>query len=267
MTVSLRSDAGGTTGAVQVNGADALAFASNGSMTAPTVTGSFKNLKASANGFTSAVLVSADELVVSDSSNFYKVLRNISLSIGAGSGANGLDSGILATGTWYSVWVISNGTTTAGLLSLSETAPTMPGGYTFKARVGWIRTDSTGNKYPLAFKQYGRNVSYAPTAGSNVTICPTVSSGVVSAGQVSVAAFVPPTAAAVKYSAISTGTSSNLIAAGASSASIVLYASNNSAAQTTIIGSIQIENQSTPTVYLSAQASTSSAVYGWEDNL
>jgi hypothetical protein len=142
----------------------------------PTVTGAFKNLAASATGSSANVTVTADEIVLSNASNQYATLRSVSLTIaGTSVGANALDAGTIATGTWYSVWVIWNGTTTAGLLSTSATAPTLPGGYTHKARVGWIKTDGTGNKYPLAFKQYGRKVRYV--VNGNVTGIPLIQGG------------------------------------------------------------------------------------------
>jgi len=58
-----------------------------------------------------------------------------------------LDTGSEAANTWYSLWAIHNPTTvtTAGLLSTSATAPTMPSGYTKKRRVGWIRNDASSN--------------------------------------------------------------------------------------------------------------------------
>lgn len=155
----------------------ALASIPNGVVTnLPSVTGAFKNLAASATGSSANVSVSADEVVVSNSSNQYAVLRSVSLIIaGTSVGANALDAGTIATGTWYSVWVIWNGTTTAGLLSTSATAPTLPSGYTHKARVGWIKTDGSGNKYPLAFKQYGRKVRYM--VAGNVTGIPLIQGG------------------------------------------------------------------------------------------
>ena len=142
------------------------------------VQGAFKNLAASATGTSANVTVSADEIVVENSSNIYQTLRAVSLTIaGTSVGANALDTGTIAASTWYSVWVIWNGTTTAGLLSLSATAPTLPGGYTHKARIGWIRTDGTGNKFPLKFVQNGRKVQYSVAAGSNLTALPIMSSG------------------------------------------------------------------------------------------
>lgn len=63
------------------------------------------------------------------------------------SGANGLDTGAPANSTWYAVFVITNstGSLIAALLSLSGTAPTMPGGYTLFRRVGWVRRNGSGN--------------------------------------------------------------------------------------------------------------------------
>ena len=95
------------------------------------VVGAYRNLKAASTGTNAAVNVSADELVLADAANTYLTLRNISLTINnAVMGANGLDAGTLTASTWYAVHVIYNPTTdtVAGLLSLSDTVPTMPSG-------------------------------------------------------------------------------------------------------------------------------------------
>ncbi len=66
------------------------------------------------------------------------------------SGADGLDTGTEAADTWYSVWVIEGGgNPTASLLSVSSTAPTLPGTYTSARRVGWVRNDATSNFRPF----------------------------------------------------------------------------------------------------------------------
>lgn len=165
------------------------------------IAGSFANLKASATGTSAAITVTADSVCVKSASNQQKVLNAVSLSVsGAANGANGLDTGALAVSTWYYLWVIWNGTTTAGLLSLSSTAPTMPSGYTHKARVGAIRTDASGNKYPLSFVQAGRKAQYKVLAGSNVAALPMMVSGTSGSlstptwTAVAVGVFVPPTA-------------------------------------------------------------------------
>lgn len=189
------------------------------------IQGVFKNLQASATGTNATVTVSADEIAVESTANAYKTLRGVALSINsAAAGANGLDTGVLAASTWYSVWVIWNGTTTAGLLSLSETAPTLPSGYTHKARVGWIRTDGTANKYPRGFKQYGKTVRYVVAAGSNVPASPSMAAGV--AGNyitptwvaISVSSFVPPTATKISILAnqVSGGSNGFIVAPNAS---------------------------------------------------
>lgn len=73
-------------------------------------------------------------------------------------GANGRDtSAAMVDGGCYYLWVIYNATTktSAGLISASNTAPTMPSGYTYKALVGacfWINA-ATGWK--PSFYQYG----------------------------------------------------------------------------------------------------------------
>ena len=159
-----------------------------------------RNLAASATGLTASVSASADELVVANAQNRYRTLRSINVTVNSASvGANGLDSGTLAANTWYALWVIWNGTAAAGLLSLSATAPTLPAGYTHKARVGWIRTDGTVNKYPLAFVQFGRDVAYRVKAGSNVAAMPAMVIGNAPTWTpIGVDPFVPPTAQKIK---------------------------------------------------------------------
>lgn len=71
-------------------------------------------------------------------------------------GVNGLDTGTVANSTFYAVFVIADSTgyeTTAGLISTSATAPTLPGGYDMFRRVGWVKTDGTADF--LEFRQEG----------------------------------------------------------------------------------------------------------------
>lgn len=69
--------------------------------------------------------------------SLYTSLYNVSIAIDCATvGANGLDTGSLAASTWYYLYVIYNGSNTAGLASLSATTPTMPSGYTFKRLIG-----------------------------------------------------------------------------------------------------------------------------------
>jgi hypothetical protein len=74
-------------------------------------------------------------------------------------GAKGLDTGSVAASSWYYVWIISNGTNTYGMYSLSRTAPTMPSGYTYKLLVGAVRTDASA--HILRGLQVGNYFRYA----------------------------------------------------------------------------------------------------------
>ncbi len=242
------------------------------------IQGLFKNLAVSSTGLSALVTCTVDEIMVENASNQYQVLRSVSVAPSlAAAGANGLDTGTSAASTWYSVWVIWNGTTTAGLLSLSATAPTMPSGYTHKARVGWVRTDGTANKYPLNFMQFGRRAQYRLGAGTNLTATPVLSSGIIgspSAGTyiaVSLANFVPPTTARVFFTSLSASASQAVAPSanygpsnGATNAPPFCTSAgstNNNIAQ----GELAIEVMS---LYIAADgASCRVYVTGWEDNL
>ena len=105
-----------------------------------TETQGYQNLKinTTANNSTS---VSCDSVILENSSGTLIRVNNVSVTLDATTtGANGLDTGSLATQKAYHVYIISNGSTTASLASLSSTSPTLPSGYTYKARVGSIGT-------------------------------------------------------------------------------------------------------------------------------
>ena len=245
------------------------------------ISGSASNLKASATGTNATVTVTADSVCVKNLSNQQMVLNAVSLSINsAGAGANGLDTGTLAANTWYSVWVIWNGATAAGLLSASATAPTMPAGYTHKARIGWIRTDGTANKYPLGFTQYGRIVQMLVASGSNVPNMPLMASGV--AGNpstptwvaVAVAAFVPTTAAKIRVTVVSTTAASITIAAPNNSYGSVGSASNPpllvaifNSGDSVNQGTAEMALESANIYWASSAAGGRLFCSGWEDNL
>jgi hypothetical protein len=59
---------------------------------------------------------------------------------------NGMDTGVLAAAQWYYVYAISNGSTVGALLSLQSAGPALPAGYTFKKRLGAVRTDTTDGR-------------------------------------------------------------------------------------------------------------------------
>lgn len=250
--------------------------------TQQSVIGAFSNLKSSATGTSALVTITADEIILEGSPGSYLTVRavNITALSAAGSGANGLDTGTSTASTWYSVWVISNGTTTAGLLSLSATAPTMPSGYTFKARVGWVRTDPSANKYPLSYIQFGKSFRYKVSAGSNVTSLPSPASGVQGNTAtptwqtVAMANFAPSTAALWDILVVTVTSGVTMVAPNNSYGNRVSTVNPPPlsawlAGTTSLVqarGTISAEQAGTM-YYAADSAGCGSFIVGWEDNL
>lgn len=86
-------------------------------------------------------MVAADAVVMSDGAGNHRTAAiSATCNLGSAGNLNQLDAGTIAIDTWYYIWAISNGTTDGTLASTSSTAPTLPGGYTFRARIGAVRT-------------------------------------------------------------------------------------------------------------------------------
>ena len=285
MTISLRSDASGTSGAIQVNGADKLTLNANGSVKGAASAKAFSNLKLSATGLSAITSITADELVMTADDQSYLQARSVNVNVSvAASGAGGLDSGAVASSTWYAVWVISNGTNVAGLLSLSPTAPALPSGYTHRVRVGWVRTDSTVNKFPLGFVQSGRRVQYRVASGSNLTGMPVMASGTQGSGAagavnytwaaISTSAFFPPTASSVRVVGRVISTNSIALApnnsyGGDGNASNPPFFNIRGISSNTFLSCYQVEmSLEGNVIYVwSDGASNSFLASGWEDTL
>lgn len=149
------------------------------------IVGASKNLVVKNNTTTPAskVDVTADEIVLKNASGAPLLATAVSLTADITvNGANGLDTGAAASNTWYYLWAISNGTTTALLLSTSSTAPTMPGGYAYKALISAVYRTT-------AFRNFIQNGSYIQAAEQWQTLSGGTATAITS---VSVAAFVPP---------------------------------------------------------------------------
>ena len=130
--------------------------------------------------------IDADEIILQNTSDTSQRVTSVNLTASIStSGANGLDTGSEAVSTWYHIWVIYNGSTVAGLLSTSSTAPTMPSGYTYKAYVGAIYNDS-GNDF-ISIYQQGKIVNRTPVNAVNDGIITTYTS-------VDLSAYIPPNA-------------------------------------------------------------------------
>lgn len=198
-----------------------------GSLGGVSVRGVASQLTASASGTNANVQVTAEQIVVADAAGKIRGVSAVNVTIDtSAAGLNGLDTGALAGSTWYAVFVIFNPSTdaVAGLVSLSASAPTLPVGYTHFARIGWVRTDATANKYPLAFRQAGRTCRYVTAAATNVTKLPTMASGVQGSqpstfAAVAVGAFVPATAKSISVFAVDTAAAASALVVVAPNAS------------------------------------------------
>jgi hypothetical protein len=132
------------------------------------IVGQSSGVVITATGSDSNLTVAFTECMVENSANQYATVRNLSLvkTTGAwvaGTAAGGLDTGTIATLTWYYFWAIYNPSTAATdiLISLSASAPTMPSGYTYKALIGANRTDGSSRFY--GFTQRGKTAQLTIT--------------------------------------------------------------------------------------------------------
>lgn len=143
-------------------------------------------------------IITAERLVVESADFKTRVLRNINLAFnGANIGLNGLDTNSISASNWYYIFAIYNPTTdtTASLISLSMTAPTLPTGYTMAAILGAAYvTAGTTAFMPSEKKDFETSLgaggiqgfvtilnggsSPSMTAVSTVTGAPTISSSI-----------------------------------------------------------------------------------------
>ena len=153
---------------------------------------------------TTKVDIAAAEVALKNSTGGVYLATAVSLTVDRGaSGANGLDTGSVTASTWYYVWLIYNGSTLAGLLSTSATAPTLPAGYTFQALVAAVY-NTTGNNF-YSFATQNRRTYLA--AGQLATAAAMTSYASFAAFTTNLALWVPPNAkVAFGRSTPSTGT-------------------------------------------------------------
>lgn len=109
--------------------------------------GHIAGLTLSTAGSSTTFSVAAGQAVDSTHASAMALAASISKTTGgfaAGTGNGSLDTGSIAASTWYHVWLISTaGGTVDVLTSLSASAPTMPGSYTLKRRIGSMKTNGS----------------------------------------------------------------------------------------------------------------------------
>jgi hypothetical protein len=129
-----------------------------------------------------------------DSSDAQDIIWGSTLTASlAASGANGLDTGSEAASTWYAVHVIGGGENPeASLLSLSATAPTLPGTYTVFRHIGWIRNHSTSDivKFFEAGAGHSRKTVFDHDTRNDLRVLNNGTSTTISV--VDLSSFVPP---------------------------------------------------------------------------
>jgi hypothetical protein len=245
-------------------------LASDAKTTGAAPGGSYGALTVNVNASTplSKVDVTATDLVLKDSGGVpvtvQAALTGIDITV---SGANGLDTGAEAGSTWYYIWVIYNGTTVSGLLSVSATAPTLPGGYTYKALVGAVRNGPPGGTATdfWAFYQSGNQV------WTNEGVVFTATAGVTAYTALNLAGFVPDKAKAVRGTmGTTTGSRGIGVAMDANGLGGVTFnalATGTPLGVWTASGPYRVGIKTAHTVYWQASDTTASyrlTVSGWE---
>ena len=240
--------------------------------------GAFSKLVIKVTGNT-GLTAAADFVTTTDGTNYQTTALSSTINMGT-TGANALDAGSIASNTWYAVWAIAEADgTTAGLASTSFTAPTMPSGYTYKARIGAVRTAS-GSAQLMGTWQLGRRAQYivglaqstmdSGAKGAYSSSAPTWSA-------VPVGSFVPTTASVIKVSVTTNyGVGANSLIYVAPNNSYAGYASTkppffigpdavNSIAISA--GAIDMLLESSSIYWVSSASGGGLICLGWEDNL
>lgn len=243
----------------------------------------FKNMSIKVTGNT-GVDLAADYITVTDGSKFQTLAFSTSINM-ASTGAAALDTGSIAQATWYAIWAIAkdDGTTSA-IASTSASSPTMPTDYTYKARVGWVRTAAAAAQL-LGTWQFGRRATYiiglaqttetplmgSSTAGTVDNTSPTLTS-------LSTSSVVPTTAYSIEVAAFTAykgGSTSNIIVApssaysgtnkGPSGSGGILPPIYLGASSLVVCKSIVLESSNL--YWASSAAGGAVCCIGWEDNL
>lgn len=224
--------------------------------------------------------------MASTANQFLTLPTASNINFGASGAADSLDTGSIASGTWYAVYAIAGPASTAahGLASTSFTTPLMPSGYTYKARIGALVTStSTASAQLMGIWQLGRQAAYV-LGLAQTTVLPIVCSGsqgtysttTPSWQTVSVSARVPTTASKINITAAAAwknNTGANMAVApnanyggridsNGNPAPIILEIANN---VDQLSGTIFLEGPNIAVAAVNAGAAV--LCNGWEDNL
>lgn len=246
-------------------------------LTAPAFppSGAFKSLVIKVTGNT-GLTAAADFVTTTDGTNYQTTALSSTINMGT-TGANALDTGSIASATWYAIWAIAKADgTTAGLASTSFTSPTMPSGYTYKARIGAVRTAS-GSAQLLGTWQFGNRSQFVLGLAQSTVANLTMASG--SAGDlavptwvaVSTAAFAPSTASTIRgyYHVFNGGVivAPNNSYQGNNSTSSGPPTTFNFGPSPAFGGQFEFIKESSNIYWASNSSNSHLFAFGWEDNL
>ncbi len=138
------------------------------------------------------VTVAAAQITTTDGTTYQTTELSGTINLGTNGAANALDAGTIAIDKWYFIFAIAKTDgTTAGLASLSSTAPTLPTGYTYFARIGAVQTIHA-SAILYGIWQFGRTASYvAGLAGG--TPAGTATPGPIAVGNTGTYSITSPT--------------------------------------------------------------------------
>jgi hypothetical protein len=180
---------------------------------------------------------------------------------------NGMDGEAPGTSAWVYIWIIDNGSSSAGLVSLASgngLSPTLPSGYIYACRLGAMMVDGSGNL--LRTNQNGQDAQYKIVAASNTTAFPTLASAASpSAGLITVSGVtIPLTASSIRVMGASSNTSNNgwFVSSNADATFPPIIAGGTNG--TFIQGTVILE---TTQIYQSTQTNATIYVAGWKDSV
>lgn len=250
-------------------------------LTAPAFppSGAFKSLVIKVTGNT-GLTAAADFVTTTDGTNYKTTALSSTINMGT-TGANALDAGSIASGTWYAIWAIAKADgTTAGLASTSFTSPTMPTDYTYKARIGAVRTAS-GSAQLLGTWQFGRRAQYV-VGLAQTTVLPNIANGVAGSGSTttptwatpSISNFVPSTASEISIIATANynnGSNSDVLVAPSNGYGGIISTNpaplKVSSSGGGAMASISFDLEGTTIAWWSVATGGGINCQGWEDNL
>jgi hypothetical protein len=247
--------------------------------------GTYRNWVATSVGVNNlSCVVSADEIVLENSSNLYYTARAVSLTINSG-GSVGAPLSVMqakAINTFYYIWIWRNATLgVTATLDNSSSSPTAPTGYVstdFKARMpGPQLTDGSGTKYLMQQKTVGNVTVPVLLAGSNTTAPATMCSGAQGTAPttwatIAVGAFIPPTATKIKITLVPgsnaatvSAAPNNLYTTSNGSANLAPLSLVSNAVSGSLTGVLVLESSN---IYVIATVAGSLVVCaGWEENI